>query len=161
MRQYFQAMLATIGVSMRYGMWRAVGEELGCNKVSWFTWLGLGALFSSTFLRVFRYHDVLVRQSGVMWPVACQVSGREEQHRWRKLDTHSSGKAAKAVCCGIAGTTELPWRFDKTYGIRVLFCVCDIMFTRSIGLSVALCAFLLPAPSIESPSSEVMFTPRD
>lgn len=59
---------------MRYGMWGAVGEELGCGTAAWFTWLGLGGLFSSAFLRVFRYHDVLVTKSGVMFPVVCQVS---------------------------------------------------------------------------------------
>ncbi|CAM9180196.1 unnamed protein product [Scytosiphon promiscuus] len=67
------AILATLGVSIRYGMWGAAGEDVECDAVLCLTWLGLGALFSSAFLRVYRYHNVLVRQSGVMWPVAYQL----------------------------------------------------------------------------------------
>lgn len=59
---------------MRYGMWGAVGEEVGCNTAVWVSWLGLGALFSTGLLRVFRYHDVLVKHSSTMSPVVCQVS---------------------------------------------------------------------------------------
>lgn len=61
---------------MRYGMWGTDAEEVGCTAVACFFWLGLGALFSTAFLRVYRYHDVLVKHSGVMWPVVFQVSGR-------------------------------------------------------------------------------------
>ncbi|CAN0078184.1 unnamed protein product, partial [Pylaiella littoralis] len=69
------AIVATIGVSMRYGMWGAVGEEVGCNTAVWVSWLGLGALFSTGLLRVFRYHDVLVKHSSTMSPVVCQLLG--------------------------------------------------------------------------------------
>lgn len=59
---------------MRYGLWGADGEALGCDVVASFTWIGLGALFSTAFLRIYRAHDVLVRQDGAMWPVVAQVS---------------------------------------------------------------------------------------
>lgn len=73
---HVQAIMATFGVSLRYGMWGTDGQEVGCTAVAWFVWLGLGALFSTAFLRVYRYHDVLVRENGVMWPIVAQVSGR-------------------------------------------------------------------------------------
>ncbi|CAM9975069.1 unnamed protein product [Ectocarpus sp. 12 AP-2014] len=66
------AIVATFGVSMRYGLWGSDGEALGCDVVASFTWIGLGALFSTAFLRVYRAHDVLVRQDGAMWPVVAQ-----------------------------------------------------------------------------------------
>ncbi|CAM9777285.1 unnamed protein product [Ectocarpus fasciculatus] len=58
---------------MRYGLWGADGEALGCDVVASFTWIGLGALFSTAFLRIYRAHDVLVRQDGAMWPVVAQL----------------------------------------------------------------------------------------
>lgn len=71
-----QAILATIGVSIRYGMWGEEGKDIGCDAVLCLTWLGLGALSSSALLRVYRYHNILVKQSGDMWPVMIQVSER-------------------------------------------------------------------------------------
>ncbi|CAB1111553.1 unnamed protein product [Ectocarpus sp. CCAP 1310/34] len=68
------AIIATLGVSMRYGLWGSDGEALGCDVVASFTWIGLGALFSTAFLRVYRAHDVLIRQDGGMWPVVAQLA---------------------------------------------------------------------------------------
>lgn len=81
---HVQAILATLGVSLRYGMWGADGEEIGCAGVAWLVWIGLGALFSTAFLRVYRYHDVLVKHNGLMWPVVPQVSDGGGEAFWRR-----------------------------------------------------------------------------
>lgn len=75
-----QATVATLGVSVRYGLWGEAGEDMGCTAVACLVWLGLGALFSTAFVRVYRYHNVLVKHSGDMWPVVSQVSRHNE---WR------------------------------------------------------------------------------
>ena len=67
-------MAATLGVSLRYGMWGAEGQEPGCTTVACLIWLGLGSLFSNAFLRVYHYHEVLVGKKSTMWPIALQVS---------------------------------------------------------------------------------------
>lgn len=46
---------------------------LGCNLEVLLLWLGLGALFSCAFIRVYRYHNILVKCDGSMWPVPLQV----------------------------------------------------------------------------------------
>ncbi|CAB1117007.1 unnamed protein product [Ectocarpus sp. CCAP 1310/34] len=63
-------MLATVWVSIRYGMW---GDVVDCSGVS-LAMFSLGALFSCGVVRVYRYHNVLVRHSGVMLPVTVQVA---------------------------------------------------------------------------------------
>ncbi|CAN0044529.1 unnamed protein product, partial [Scytosiphon promiscuus] len=55
--------LATAAVSVRYGMW---GDIVGCYTAACLAWVCVGGLFSCGLLRVYRYHDVLVRHSGVM-----------------------------------------------------------------------------------------------
>lgn len=67
---HMQAIILTIVVSIRYGMW---GEVMGCQAKVILTWLSLGALSSCGFLRVYRYHDILVKHDGVMWPITWQV----------------------------------------------------------------------------------------
>lgn len=78
-RVHFQAILATVGVSFRYGMWGEETLELGCTVVACLLWLGLGSLFSAAFLRVYHYHDVLVKKNCDMWPILCQVSHSHRQ----------------------------------------------------------------------------------
>lgn len=74
---HMQTIVATLGVSLRYGMWGTDGQEVGCTAMACLLWLGLGGLFSTAFLRVYRNHDVLVKHSGVMWPIVSQVSDRK------------------------------------------------------------------------------------
>ncbi|CAM9943004.1 unnamed protein product, partial [Ectocarpus fasciculatus] len=64
-------MLATVWVSVRYGMW---GDVVGCTTGVCLAWVSVGALFSCGAVRVYRYHNVLVRHSGVMLPVTVQVA---------------------------------------------------------------------------------------
>lgn len=72
-----QTILATAAVSVRYGMW---GDIVGCSTVACLAWLCLGGLFSCGLLRVYRYHDVLVRHNGIMFPVTVQA--RHQHFRW-------------------------------------------------------------------------------
>ena len=72
-----QAILSTLAMVMRYGMWgqegRMESHPFGCGVEACFTWLAFGALFSCGFLRVYRYHDVLVRHNGIMLGIPLQV----------------------------------------------------------------------------------------
>lgn len=47
---------------------------IGCVGEEWLLWLGVGGLFASAFLRVYRSHDVLVRHNGFMWPETLQIA---------------------------------------------------------------------------------------
>ncbi|CAM9641096.1 unnamed protein product, partial [Hapterophycus canaliculatus] len=62
--------LATTAVSVRYGMW---GDIVGCSTAACLAWLCFGSLFSCGLVRVYRYHDVLVRHSGIMFSVTVQA----------------------------------------------------------------------------------------
>lgn len=92
-----QAIAATFGVSSRYGLWGADGQELGCTAVACLVWLGLGALFSAAFLRVYRYHDVMVKHSGVMWPIVSQVSDKSDLFPPGRVPTTGMRQAASTV----------------------------------------------------------------
>lgn len=71
-------MLVNLAVAMRYGWWGVVSgtsEPLaGCNAEAWLLWSGAGLFFACSFLRVYRYHNVLVLHDGVMCPVLLQLA---------------------------------------------------------------------------------------
>lgn len=71
-------MLANLAVAMRYGWWGVVADAseapVGCNAEAWLLWSGVGGFFACTFLRVYRYHNVLVLHNGFMWPVPLQLA---------------------------------------------------------------------------------------
>lgn len=73
----WQGMLVNFAVAVRYGWWGVVTEEpgspLGCDAEAWLLWSAVGGLFACSFLRVYRYHNVLVLHNGFMWPVSLQL----------------------------------------------------------------------------------------
>lgn len=85
---------------MRYGLWGSDGEALRCDVVASFTWIGLGALFSTAFLRIYRAHDVLVRQDGGMWPVVAQVSERLDSCLLETFSSPMRYKSEQWQTCG-------------------------------------------------------------
>ena len=71
-------MLVNLALAMRYGWWGVVTDAsaplIGCNKEAWLLWSGVGGFFACSFLRVYRYHNVLVLIDGFMSPVLLQLA---------------------------------------------------------------------------------------
>lgn len=70
-------MLVNLAVAVRYGWWGVVTDAAeppaGCDTEAWLLWSGVGLFFACSFLRVYRYHNVLVLNDGFMCPVPLQL----------------------------------------------------------------------------------------
>lgn len=73
-----KGMLVNLAAAMRYGWWgtltNASEAPLGCNVEAWLLWSGVGGFFACAFLRVYRYHNVLVLHDGRMCPLPLQLA---------------------------------------------------------------------------------------
>lgn len=89
-----QAMLATVWVSIRYGMW---GDVVGCTTGVCLAWVSMGAFFSCGVVRVYRYHNVLVKHSGVMLPVTVQVKEYAVDYPYPAIGVQTNSRIAHSL----------------------------------------------------------------